>query len=301
MTFTQLMAFKAVADNGSVTKGAHLLNVSQPSVSRHLKNLEEYYGVKVFERSAGVTELTDKGRIILRRVNAILFHLEKLKEEVKPSDDLSKSQPLKVAGTYAALALLLPSVMAAFERKHPDTPITLRSATTKDAMTMVLNSTVEIAIVNEKPINPHLESEPFQKEKLILFVVPNHPLARKAKLSLSDVNKARFVSTGGRISTTERILRRFAHQGLKTKLGIRCATTDAVKAFVRERMGVGILFKDAVHNELRSGVFTPLAVPGLELTVQSYITYCAERALSAYAREFLTLLRTKSHKRQADA
>jgi DNA-binding transcriptional LysR family regulator len=61
VNLTQLKAFQAVANNGSITKAAHLLQVSQPSVSKHLKNLEEDYGVKLFERNAGAVELKDAG------------------------------------------------------------------------------------------------------------------------------------------------------------------------------------------------------------------------------------------------
>ena len=61
MNFAQLMAFEAVAKNGTITKAAQLLRVSQPSVSKHLKNLEETYRVALFERNGGVMELTEEG------------------------------------------------------------------------------------------------------------------------------------------------------------------------------------------------------------------------------------------------
>jgi len=60
MNFAQLKAFQAVANNGSITRAAQLLHVSQPAVSKHLKKLEEVYGVKLFERNAGAAELTDE-------------------------------------------------------------------------------------------------------------------------------------------------------------------------------------------------------------------------------------------------
>src|SRR5438309_4995639 len=66
------MAFQAVANSGSITKAAQLLHVSQPSISKHVKNLERDCGVKLFERNAGAAELTDAGSSLLRHVDAIL-------------------------------------------------------------------------------------------------------------------------------------------------------------------------------------------------------------------------------------
>ena len=115
MNFTQLKAFQAVANNGSITRTPQLLHVSQPSVSKHLKNLEADYGVKLFERNAGAAELTDAGSSLLRHTNSILVHLDEATKELKSPKSWTKSDPLKVAGSYAASALLLPSLLVNFQ------------------------------------------------------------------------------------------------------------------------------------------------------------------------------------------
>jgi len=91
MNFAQLKAFQAVANNGSITGAAQLLHVSQPSVSKHLKNLEEDYGVKLFERNAGAAELTDAGSSLLRHADAILVHLDEARKELKSPKSLKIS------------------------------------------------------------------------------------------------------------------------------------------------------------------------------------------------------------------
>ena len=195
MNLTQLMAFQAVANSGSITKAAQLLHVSQPSISKHVKNLERDCGVKLFERNAGAAELTDAGSSLLRHVDAILVHLEEAKKELRSPKNLPKSDPLKVAGSYAASALLLPSLLVNFKSKHRDTSIILRSGTTREVKSMLLNSTVELALLNELPVNPEFASEPFRKEKLVVFTAPNHPLAKKKKLTISDLHQAALVTT----------------------------------------------------------------------------------------------------------
>ncbi len=295
MNFAQLKAFQAVANNGSVTRAAQLLHVSQPSVSKHLKNLEEDYGIKLFERNAGAAELTDAGASLLRHANAILVHLEEAKKELRSPKNLPKSDPLKVAGSYAASALLLPSLLVNFKSKHRDSSIILRTGTTREVKTMLLNSTVEIALLNELPANPEFASEPFRKEKLVVFAAPSHPLARKKQLSLSDLRQAALVTTG-MASAVDKMLNHLVHEGLGAKIAIQCGSPASVKIVVKSKIGLGILFQDMLIQEIRNKLFKVLEIPGLALTVQSYIVYYKDRPLSPSAEDFLALLHKRVHR-----
>ena len=295
MNFTQLKAFQAVANNGSITKAAHLLHVSQPSVSKHLKNLEEDYGVKLFERNAGAVELTDAGSSLLRHANAILVHLDEARKELKSPKGLKTSGPLKIAGSYAASALLLPSLLVNFKNKHRDAAIILRTGTTREVKSMLLNSTVEIALLNELPVNPEFASEPFRKEKLVVFAAPNHPLAKKKRLTLSDLRQAALVTTG-MASAVDKMLNHLVQEGLGAKIAIQCGSPASVKIVVKNKIGLGILFQDMLIQEIRNKLFKVLEIPGLALTVQSYIVYYKDRPLSLPARDFLALLRKRVHR-----
>ena len=295
MNLTQLKAFQAVANNGSITGAAHMLHVSQPSVSKHLKNLEEDYGVKLFERNAGAVELTDAGSSLLRHANAILVHLDEARKELKSPKSLKISGPLKIAGSYAASALVLPSLLVNFKNKHRDSSIILRTGTTREVKSMLLNSTVEIALLNELPVNPEFASEPFRKEKLVVFAAPNHPLAKKKRLTLSDLRQAALVTTG-MASAVDKMLNHLVQEGLGAKIAIQCGSPASVKIVVKNKIGLGILFQDMLIQEIRNKLFKVLEIPGLALTVQSYIVYYKDRPLSLPARDFLALLRKRVHR-----
>jgi DNA-binding transcriptional LysR family regulator len=291
VNFTQLKAFQAVANNGSITKAAQLLHVSQPLVSKHLKNLEKDFGVKLFERNRGAAELTDAGSSLLRHANAILVHLDEARKELRASKTSNKSDPLKIAGSYAASALLLPSLLVNFKNKHRDTSIILRTGTTREVKSMLLNSTVELALLNELPVNPEFVSEPFRKEKLVVFAAPNHPLAKKKRLTISDLRQAALVTTG-MASAVDKMLNHLV-QGLGAKIAIQCGSPASVKIVVKNKIGLGILFQDMLIQEIRNKLFKVLEIPGLALTVQSYIVYYKDRPLSTSAKDFLALLRKR--------
>lgn len=293
MSLRQFTVFAAVAQHRSITKAAQLLRVSQPSASKHIKALENDYGVKLFERNGVAMELTEEGRILLQHVDAILFHVEKSKQELSPPAKLPEAEPLKIGGSYAASAVLLPSLVALFKTKHSETPVLLRTGSTNNVKRMLLSSEIEIALVNENPANVNLVGEPFREEKLVVFVAPNHRLARKKSLALSDLSNAQLVGTvgKGRANATEKILKGFANQGLPAKIAIRCSTPEAVKAIVKKGTGVGILFADTVMPEIKNKVFRVLEFPGIKLIGLSYIIHYKNRPLSPNAVEFLALLR----------
>src|SRR6059058_6200173 len=255
------MAFQAVANSGSITKAAQLLHVSQPSISKHVKNLERDCGVKLFERNVGAAELTDAGSSLLRHVDA----------------------------------LLVPSLLVNFKSKHRDTSIILRSGTTREVKSMLLNSTVELALLNELPVNPEFASEPFRKEKLVVFAAPNHPLARKKRLTISDLRQAALVTTG-MASAVDKMLNHLVQEGLGAKIAIQCGSPASVKIVVKNKIGLGILFQDMLIQEIRNKLFKVLEIPGLALTVQSYIVYYKDRPLSPPAKDFLALLRERVHR-----
>jgi DNA-binding transcriptional LysR family regulator len=162
---------------------------------------------------------------------------------------------------------------------------------------MLLKAEVELALLNERPTNPNLVAEKFREEELLVFAAPGHPLSRKKELSLAEFNQAPLVATGGKGSSSERILKLFARRGLRAQVAIRCGTPEAVKAIVRKGIGVGILFADMVAPEIRDKIFKALKFPGLKLIGHSYIVYYKNRPPSSHTLEFLALLREKRNKK----
>jgi DNA-binding transcriptional LysR family regulator len=122
-------------------------------------------------------------------------------------------------------------------------------------------------------------------------------------LKLSDVIAEPFFIRGGmEISgVTEKAVKQLRDQGLEIKIGLRCEDPMAVKAVVRQRMGVGVAFEDTVKAEVKTGEFEILKIPGLKLSGESFVIYSKTRSLSPLAQEFLELLRCERTKDSLDA
>jgi DNA-binding transcriptional LysR family regulator len=110
---------------------------------------------------------------------------------------------------------LLPSLLADFQRTHPNLQLTLHSGTKAAVERMVLNSEVDIAVINNAPSSPSLTIEPFRREALVAFVSKTHPLARKRHLRIEDLERVPLVirKSNGVRGTAEKFLQRAKRKG----------------------------------------------------------------------------------------
>jgi DNA-binding transcriptional LysR family regulator len=294
MTLNQFAVFAAVAKYSSLTKASAELQVSQPSISQLLRQLEESYGAKLYYRLSKGIEITTAGRLFLRQVTPILQLVAKLGSRGMARETRkNKAATLTVGGTFSASAVLLPAVLARLRHQHPNAELEFRTATSENLERSVLNSAVDLAVTDREPVSKELIGETLRREAVVAFVPPNHPLARRKFVRLADVLAEPLIIRGGKgiSGTTENNLKRLRNQGLQVSIAMRCAEPAGIKAAVRQKMGVGIVFADTVRAEVESGEFKILKVRGLDFEANSYIVYAKRRAPSPLAQQFLELLR----------
>ena len=164
---------------------------------------------------------------------------------------------------------------------------------------MILNSEVDIAIINNPPSNRSLAMEPYRREPIVAFVPATHPLAKKENLTWHDIAQCPLIVRRPLApkGTAEPLLQEIRKNGVTPNIVLHCDSTEAVKAAVSKKMGVGILYRDTIELELRNGQFKILNLPGgHNLGGYSFIVYRNNEPLSASARDFLELLRKEKHK-----
>jgi LysR family transcriptional regulator, low CO2-responsive transcriptional regulator len=300
MTLNQFTFFAAIAKHGSLTKASQELRISQPSISQQLRLLERDSGVKLYRRNGKGIELTEAGWLFLSRISPILEQVAQIKSAFSQQKVGAEIGHLKIGGTFGSSSLLLPSLAARFKKTHSEIEIELRTRSAQRLEPLLLSGHVEIAVSTHRPHHSELAWEPFRRERMVLFVSSAHPLARKRKVTLVDVQAFPLVirSIRGVQGATVRLLNELAGQGLKFNIGMRCEVPDAIKEAVKKNAGIGIVFEDVVKREVERGEFKILKGHGLMLESDTYILYRADRPLSALGQEFLTLLRKARGARQ---
>ena len=299
MTLHQFEIFTAIAKYGNLSRASLELNVSQPSVSQQMKLLQKNYGAKLFARTARGVDLTDAGRRFLAGIQPILAQVARLKTFVPRQTDSPEAKVLVIAGTYAASASLLPTLIARFRKTHPRIEIDHKVANLGDIERLVLKGQAEIGLTTVFPKSPRIAVEPYRKELLLFLVSNTHRLARKRAISLREFQRLPLIipEPNGGIGTIERDLHALEEKGLRFDIALRCEAPSAAKEAIARKVGVGIVYKDVAKDDIKRGMFKALRVRDFKLEGRSYIIFHDERSVSKPAREFLDLMRRSRPKR----
>jgi DNA-binding transcriptional LysR family regulator len=292
MTLRQFTAFDVVAKYLNVTRAARALGTSQPSLSRHIKALEETYKIKLFKKTRDGIALTEEGVDFLNRVRRILMQIEQLKERFCNGPSDKRPQRLLLAGTYALATGIVPSLLSVFKKRYPEIAVEVMVDHRSGIEQMLLKGTVELGICSRPPSSSRLASESFVPLRLVAFAAKTYPIARKSTLTLAELEKIPLVILSRRTRTrTDRMLAEYKKRGYKPNIAIRCESPEIIKAAVRNRMGVGFLFDDSIRDEVHRGIFKIFRIPELPCLHQSHIIFHKTKPLSPTAEEFLQLLR----------
>jgi len=260
--------------------------MSQPAVSQQIKLLEEECASRLVVRNGQGVDLTERGRAFLDAIRPIVAQVGDVENAFKAKSDDKKSSFLTVGGSRSHSITVLPEILRGFKQNHPWVQFSLESNDSGTMEQRVLSADVEIAIVNHPSLSDQIASEPYKEMGIVAFTLAGSPLVGK-KITLTELFQIPLV-VRRRSSTLKELLK----QGYKPNIAVQCDISETVKAAVKRELGVGILYRETVEADLKSGNFKILHVPELEkIRTKSFIIYNKSKPLSAVARDFLHSLR----------
>jgi DNA-binding transcriptional LysR family regulator len=292
MTLHQLKIFEAVAEHLNITKVSRKLQVSQPSVSKQLRLLEQEYGLKFYVKSGRGIKLTQEGQLFQVTVKPILEQMEGLKRTFENRVAEGRAKSLIVGSSPSPAAFFLSAVLKSFVELHPTVHPTLRTGYPHAIKEMILNAEVEIALTITLPDHPQIIAEPIHSEEIVAVVSARHPLAKKGKLNEAELAQAPFViMKGGRIAEE------IEKMGLKLNVVMWCDSVEPIKEYVQAGLGVGLFYRGSAETGLREGYFKVIEIPRLkDIRVTYFVIYRKGIPLSTNGQDLLTLLRQWSKK-----
>jgi DNA-binding transcriptional LysR family regulator len=183
--FRHLRYFIAVAEELNITRAAEKLNVSQPPLSRQIRQLEEEVGVALFDRDTKGVVLTPAGEIFLRESRQLLVHLERVLEAVRPPKE-ARFGTVNV-GLAAGLSASLASILAAYEKQFPLVTIQCKDILSGYQSQALTNKAIDIGFLRP-PVEPvHLMSEFIFQESIMVVLPRHHVLAKNELLRLREI------------------------------------------------------------------------------------------------------------------
>jgi aminoethylphosphonate catabolism LysR family transcriptional regulator len=279
-----LRAFNAVATHGSYTRAAEVLHVSQPTLSAHVKELEERYSVKLFERRGRGVVLTDFGRSVLD-ITERLFRIETEVEELLISARELVTGQLRV-GADSPYHII--PIMAAFQGRYPGIQLSISFGNSEQLLKSLLSSKCDIAVLPNVPGDDRrLSSVPLKPDRLVVFVNQSHAWARRSSIRLQELKDERLVLRESGSNTRALFVKAMREMHIPINDVMEIGSREGVREAVAAGLGVGVVSESefGCDNRLHA-----LGVSDARLEDVEFVVCLKERRPMRVIRAFFDLL-----------
>ncbi|MDF9828239.1 LysR family hydrogen peroxide-inducible transcriptional activator [Ereboglobus sp. PH5-10] len=239
MEIHQLRYFVAVAETGNFTRAAERCNVSQPSLSQQIINLESELGHKLFHRLGRKAVLTESGELFIGRARRVLHEVEAATREIKDAPTLERR--ITVGAIPTVMPHLMTAIIGQALQKHPDLIIHAREDFRPALVKSVLEGDLDMALVSMPVTDTRIAVEALFTEPLLLAVSKTHPLATQPTVSGDDLRNETFALLGHSSALAAKIQGFCGAHDFEPMIGYRCSQIATVKSFVAMGLGISIL------------------------------------------------------------
>jgi DNA-binding transcriptional LysR family regulator len=250
--------------SGGIGAAARASGVSQPALSRTLRELERSVGVRLLERGPRGLHPTPVGRALFEYAQTIVA-AERDAERLLGAAVGLQHGVLHIGASTTIATYLLPAAIARFAHDHPGIEVRLIAAHTRVLEHMLLQYKVDLALAEARPNDPRIVATPWMMDELIVIAAPDHRLAAKRALPAAALAGERFVLRELESGTRDVVLAGLAAAGLVPHSSIAVDSTEVIKQLVVSGFGVGVVSRHAVVDQLRSHRLCVLDVPALRL------------------------------------
>lgn len=287
-TFRQLEVFEAIARLGSFTRAAKELHLTQPTVSMQIKKLTGAVGLPLFEQLGKRIHLTEAGREVYQYSCAISHQLEEMASVLANLKGLTGGKlRISVASTAN---YFVPNLLAAFYRRHPDVTVSL-DITNREALLRQLNeNTVDLVVMGQPPAETDLEAGAFMDNPLVVVAPPKHPLAKEQHIPLARLQSEVFLVREPGSGTRIAMERFFSERDIRLTTGMEVGSNEAIKQSVQAGLGLGLLSRDTLEQELSLQRLVILDVAEFPILRHWYIVHRSGKRLSPVAQAFKEFL-----------
>jgi DNA-binding transcriptional LysR family regulator len=289
MDLDNLKTFIEVARLASFSRAAEKVLRSQPAVSAQIRQLEQEYGQRLFDRSAKSVRLTPAGEVVFNYANQLLALQAKSLQAVSEQDGV-RSGTLSIGANEGTFLYVLPKVLARYHKQFPKVKISVYRSFTHKVTEKVEEGTVDLGVLTMPVKSPSLEAIPVFRDRILLMAGPASPLFKKKSATLEELSAEPIIlpKTGSIRKIMEKNLRPF-----RDNLNVTMELTSVVmiKRFVRAGFGVSLICRNFAAENVRRDEVRLLKVEGLDLWRELALVYRKDRSLPLIASAFVEVAR----------
>lgn len=275
MSNFRLKVFRTAAVQLNLTKTAELLYISQPAVSRNIKDLEGELNITLFDRIAGKIKLTEAGHIMLAYAESVFelerevqFKLNTLKQRYEGS--------LRIGASTTIGQYILPAMLAQFHTKYPDVELSLLNDNTDKIENALLNNEIDIAIVEGLPQNSFVKYIPFIKDEIVAIAHTSQKIASRDEFSINDLKTIPLVlreEGSGSLAVIANKLKEYDIKLPDLNIVLHLGSTESIKSYLAYSDSIALISIHAVRKEMANGEFKIIDICDLEFNRDFYFIH----------------------------
>ncbi|HTE18597.1 MAG TPA: selenium metabolism-associated LysR family transcriptional regulator [Armatimonadota bacterium] len=303
MNFQQVKAFCTIVSEGSFSRAAERLHLTQPTISAQIQALEKSMRTRLFERSAQGISLTQAGKVLHPYALQMLELSERTEQALDDLQGLTRGR-LEIGASTVPGHYLLPLALARFKSIKPGVEVRLVVSNSQAVRTGVRDGDFELGMVGERVRDERLTYVPVARDQLVVAMRPEHPLAREEALHPADLLGHPLVMReygSGTRATLERALAESGVNGHDLQVFLEMGSAEAVKLVIRSVDALAVLSEWSVKDEVRLGLLRTVPLAGLDLARDLFLVWRAHGYLSVASEAFVEYLRNEHLRGAADA
>lgn len=288
MDLWQLHIFCKVVESRSFSKAGKLVNLSQPTVSSHIKDLEQHLDCRLIDRLSKQAAPTKAGEILYRYALKLLSLRDEAETAIAEFQGKMKGT-LAVGGSTIPAGYLLPGIIGRFKKDFPEVKVSLTVGDTDMIIGEALEGNIEIGVVGAKPEDPRAEYEKLMEDEMRVVVPKGHLWSKRRFVSMEDLYSEPFITRergSGSLRAIQRALALKGADGNTLNVVAEMGSTEAVYHGIKNRIGISILSMLAVREDVHRGDLVALIIEGLEIKRSFYLVRDRHRSASPLAKAF---------------
>lgn len=288
MTIRHMKIFIEVFQCNSITKAANQLHIAQPAVSLAIRELEEYYGVKLFDRISKRIYTTENGK----RFYDYALHIVALFEEMeKGMRDWESLGTIRIGASVTIGNILLPKLIKQFYNKYPKIEVSVEVKNTNTIAQEILDNQIDIGLIEGTIYSPQIEQIPFREDKLCLICGKTHALAQKKKVKLKETAEYNFLFRESGSAGRDILESIFLRYQISVKPIWESISTQAIINAVKEGLGIAILPYLLVEKDIKQKNIAEVFVEDVDFSRKFFIIYHKHKYLTESVKTWIDLCR----------
>ena len=289
MTIRHMIIFRTVCENGyNSTKAAEILHMTQPAVSLAIKELEQYYGVHLFDRIGRRLQITDAGQHFLQYA----IHISDLFSDMETGlRDWDSKGVLRIGASITIGSQFLPNYVKAFSELCPGLDVRVTVEQSERLEQKILANELDCALIEGIAHDPNIVSEAYMEDHLSVICGTDKGWTQGQVISIEDFQRQRFLLREKGSGTREVFNRVVEQAGIHiTPVWEAMSTTALVNAAING-LGIAVLPHRMILPALRQGLICTVKVEGLSFSRNFHIIHHKDKFLTTSAKRFITLCR----------